>query len=112
MFKIEDMQMFGKDQMDVAQKSFMAFQKGMQTLTTEAVDYTKKSFEASTSHFEKLAGVKTFDKAIELQTDFAKAAYEGFVAQATKMGELSTAVAKDAYKPYEGIVAKATAAAK
>jgi hypothetical protein len=28
------------------------------------------------------------------------------VAQSTKLGELYTAVAKDAFKPYEGLVAK------
>ena len=31
----------------------------------------------------------------------------GAVAQLTKMGELYTALAKDAYKPFEGIVSKA-----
>jgi hypothetical protein len=35
-----------------------------------------------------------------------KTAYEGFVAQSTKMGELYANLAKDAFKPYEGLVAK------
>jgi hypothetical protein len=56
--------------------------------------------------------VKTLDKAIEIQTDYVKTAFEGAVAQLTKMGELYTALAKDAYKPFEGIVAKAVPAAK
>lgn len=112
MLKIEDMQTLSKDQMDVATKSFGALSKGIQSMTAETVDYSKKAFEASSSFFEKLAGVKSFDKAIELQTEFAKSAYEGFVAQATKMGEIATSVAKDTYKPYEGMMAKATAASK
>ena len=37
--------------------------------------------------------------AIQIQTEFAKQAYEGFVAQATKVSELYTRVASDALKP-------------
>ena len=59
---------------------------------------------------EKLFGAKSLDKAIEIQTDYAKTAYEGFVAQATKIGELYADLAKETYKPYEGFVAKATPA--
>ena len=46
-------------------------------------------------------------KAIEIQTDYAKSAYEGFVAQATKIGELYADLAKETYKPFEAYVAKA-----
>jgi len=59
---------------------------------------------------EKLFGAKTFEKAIEIQTDYAKSAYEGFVAQATKIGELYADLAKETYKPFEAYVAKATPA--
>ena len=55
---------------------------------------------------EKLLGAKSLDKAIEIQTDYAKSAYEGFVAQATKIGELYADLAKETYKPFEGYVAK------
>ena len=84
----------------------------MQAIAVESTDFAKKSFEQGTAAFEKLAGVKTLDKAIELQTEFAKTSFEGFVAQATKMGELYASLAKDAYKPFEGLVAKAIPAAK
>lgn len=113
MFKnIEDMQQFGKDQFEAASVSASALTKGIQTIATEASDFSKKSFEASTGLFEKLAGVKTLDKAIEVQTEFAKSAYESFIAQATKMGELYTSIAKEAYKPVEEAFAKVQAVAK
>ncbi len=51
--------------------------------------------------------MKSLEKAIEIQTDYAKSAYEGFVSQATKMGELYADLAKEAYKPFETLVAKA-----
>ena len=56
---------------------------------------------------KKLFGVKSLDKAIELQTEYAKTAYEGFVAKASKIGELYADLAKETYKPFESLIAKA-----
>jgi phasin family protein len=106
--QFETIQKAGKEQFDAAVKSLGVTTKGLQTVATETTDFAKKSFEASTAAFEKLAATKTLDKAIEVQTDFVKSAFEGYVAQATKLGELFTSIAKDAVKPYEGIIAKAT----
>jgi hypothetical protein len=103
----EDMQKTAKDNMDAATKAFGSFTKNAQTVSTEAADFAKKSYEANAAHVEKLFAVKTLDKAIELNTEFAKSAYEGFVAQATKMSTLYTDFAKDAMKPVEAAFAKA-----
>ena len=46
-------------------------------------------------------------KAIEVQTEYAKTAYEGFVAKASKIGELYADLAKETYKPFEILMAKA-----
>ena len=59
--------------------------KGLQAVATEMTDYSKKSFEKSRAHFEKLVGVKNVNEAIQLQSDFARFAYEDFVAEATKI---------------------------
>jgi hypothetical protein len=52
---------------------------------------------------EKLLGAKSFDAII--QTEYAKTAYADFVAQATKMGELHSNLAKAAFKPAEQAIA-------
>ncbi len=112
MQQFEAIQKVGKENVDAALKSFGAASKGMQTIAVESSDFTKKSFEQGTAVVEKLVAVKTIDKAFEIQADYAKSAYEAFVAQATKMGELYTAIAKDAFKPFEAVIAKATPAVK
>jgi phasin family protein len=106
MQQFDQFQKFGQENVDAAMKSFGAVTKGAQTIAVEAADYAKKSFEHSTATLEKLVGAKTLDKAVEIHTDYLKTAYESFVAQSTKMGELYAAVAKEAFKPLEGIVAK------
>jgi phasin family protein len=104
--QFDQFQNFGHDNLDAVVKAVGAVTKGAQTIAVEAADYARKSFEQSTATVEKLVGARTLDKAIEIQTAYLKDAYEGFVAQSTKLGELYTAVAKDAFKPYEGLVAK------
>jgi phasin family protein len=102
----EDLQQVGKDNMDMAMKSFGAVSKSAQAIVVEMTDYSKKAFEDSTAALEKLFGVKSLDKAIEVQTEFAKAAYEGFVAEATKISELYADLAKETYKPFETMMVK------
>jgi hypothetical protein len=107
---IEDVQKMSKDNMDATMKSFGVFSKTSQAIAAEVVDYSKKSFEDGSKVMEKLLGVKSLEKAIEIQTDYAKSAYEGFVAQATKMGELYADLAKETYKPFEAFAVKAAPA--
>ena len=102
----EDLQQVGKDNVDMALKSMGAFTKGSQAIAVEVADYSKKAFEDGTAALEKLFGVKSLEKAIEVQSEYAKTAYEGFVAKASKLGELYADLAKESYKPFEGMIAK------
>ena len=96
----------GKEQIDASETSSNAFPGGFQAIATAYGDYTKKSFEDTRSFVEKLQGVKSFDKAIEIQTEFAKSAFETFVAESQKIGALYGDLAKQAYKPFGGFAAK------
>ena len=104
--QFDQFQKFAQENVDAALKSFGAVSKGAQAIATEAADFARKSFEQGTATFEKLVGAKSLDKAIEIHTDYLKTSYEGFVAQSTKITELYANVAKEAFKPLEGIVAK------
>lgn len=106
MQSFEDASKLGKEFMDTGLKSFAALSKGVQSISVEATEFSKKAYEHGTGTLEKLMSAKSLDKAVEIQTDYAKQAYEGFVAQASRMSELYAEMAKDAYKPYESIVAK------
>ena len=108
----DELQKISKDNMDVAMKSFGAMSKGVQAIAVEVADYSKKSFEEGSAAAEKLFGAKTLEKAIEIQSDFAKSAYEGFVAGATRIGELYADLTKESYKPFEGFIGKVNGVAK
>ena len=100
-----------KEQINAATTSFASattFPAGFQAIVTACGDYTKKSFEDTRSFVEKLSGVKSFEKVIEIQTEFAKTAYETFVTESQKIGALYGDLAKQSYKPFGSFVTKAT----
>jgi hypothetical protein len=72
----------------------------IQTLVNAYEDYTKRSFEESRSFVERLMGVRSFDKAIEVQTEFARQAYVNFVAESQKICELYNELAKQILMPW------------
>jgi len=111
MVKIEDIQQYGKEHLDTVVASATTVQNGIQAIASAYGDYTKKSFEDTKSFVEKLSGVKSIDKAIEVQTEYAKSAYETFVAESQKIAALYTDLAKQTFKPLEGIAAKFAPAA-
>jgi hypothetical protein len=98
----------GKEQIDAAGASATTFPAGFQAIATAYGDYTKKSFEDTRSFVEKLSGVKSFEKAVEIQTEFAKTAYETFVTESQKIGALYGDLAKQSYRPFGGFIAKMT----
>jgi hypothetical protein len=98
---------FGKEWMDSTSRSVASLSSSAQGIATEVADYTKTAYEAGASTFEKLFAAKSLEAAMEIQTDYARKAYEGMVAETTKLSGLYTDMAKEAYKPFEQLVAKA-----
>ncbi|RXF75108.1 phasin family protein [Hansschlegelia zhihuaiae] len=103
----EDVQKFGRENMDLTLKSLGSVSKGFQAIAVEVADYSKKTFEDNSALVEKLLGAKTIDKAIEVQSAFVKSSYETYLARMTKIGELYADIAKESYKPVETALAKA-----
>ena len=85
-----------------------SFPVSIQTIANAYSDYTRKSLEETTSFVEKLTGVRSLDKAIEIQAEFAKQAYETFVAESQRICALYSELAKQIFKPFAGLLAKAT----
>jgi hypothetical protein len=109
MVNIEQIQQRGKEQVDAVMASAGNATKGVQAIATAYADYSKKSFEESKTFVEKLAGVKSIEKAVEIQTEYAKTAYELFMAETARIGELYKELAKETYKPLAGLAARPAA---
>jgi hypothetical protein len=106
----DQMRKLGYDSMSAALSSLGAWTNNMQAITAEITDYAKTSLEGWGAALEKLAGAKSFDKAVEVQGEYLSSAYGDFVAKATKLGELYVALAQEAHKPFASVFAKASTA--
>ena len=104
----EDFQKKSKDNYEAAMRSYGEVNKGLQAIGTRMTNYSKQAFEDATRTFESLLGAKSLEHAVEIQSQYAKKAYESWVAEATKIGEMYAAVARDAYKPVEQAVKTTT----
>jgi hypothetical protein len=102
----EEFQKVSKDGFDATVRSFGEVNKGFQAIAAEVTDYSKKAFEDGTRAFEQLIGAKTVEQALEIQTQYAKKAYDNYMAEVSKLGEMYVGLAKDAYKPVEAAFTK------
>lgn len=98
---------YGREFLDSGLESITAVTRDAQAISGEASNYAKTVFETGAAAVEKLASAKSIEKVVEIQTAYARQAYEGFVAEATKISELYADMAKHAYKPFESLVARA-----
>lgn len=75
-----------------------ALAKGVGKIAVEAMDYSQTSLKSNADLAKKLVAVKSFDEAMQVQTEHAKAACEASLAKAKKLGELFADLSKDAMK--------------
>jgi len=78
----------------------------LQTIANAYRDYTRKSIEEFGSFVEQLSGVRSLDKAMTVQSEFVKRAYETSVAESQKICELHNRLAKQALDPFKGLTGK------
>lgn len=102
--EMEDFTKFGQAGMDTALKAWGEWAKGWQAVTAEMTDYTKRSFEDGTKTFEKLATARTIEQVMEIQTSYAKRAYDDYMQQMTRIGSMYADLAKGSTKPFEQMV--------
>jgi phasin family protein len=104
----DEFQKRGKDNYDAMVRSYGELNKGFQAIAARWTEFSKRSFEDATRTWEQLIGAKSLDQALEIQTNYAKRAYDNWMAEASKIGEMYRSAARDAYKPVEKTVTKHT----
>jgi hypothetical protein len=105
----DNFQKIGKDKYDAMVRSYCELNKGLQAIATRWTEFSKQSFEDATRTFERLVSVKSLEQVFEIQSAYAKRAYDNWVAEASKLGEMYANVAREAYKPVEKAVTKKVA---
>jgi len=91
---------------DATMSRFGSLSKSAQAIAVEWADYSKRAFEQGTAATEKLSAPSRSTRHSRVQSDYVKSAYEGFVAESSKLAEL-TATRQRRSQAFEGHWSKA-----
>ena len=106
----DEVQKLSTANLEATTKVFGTLSKTTQAIAAEMADYSKRSYENGAKAMEKLFSVKSLDKAIEVQSEFAKSVFEDYSNQVTKLGQLYADLTKDTFKPIDAQMAKTSPA--
>jgi phasin family protein len=98
---------FNKGNLEAFAKAGQIWAAGVQDLTKQFAATAKASFDESVATFKALSTVKSVKEAMELQSGFAKTAFEKAVAESNKMADASIKLTEQTLAP---ITARVTAA--
>ena len=110
MSNAEQIQQATKDFGEAATTSAHTYATSLQTVASAHAAFAKQLMQHGAEFVSQLASIKEPVKLIELQSEYAKNAYETFVAETKRISELYSDLFKQATKPFEDLVAKNKAA--
>ena len=96
---LNDANAVSKQNLEAVVASVTAATKGAEALGAQAMAYSKAAFDNQVTAAKALAGAKSVQEIVELQTAFAKSALETYMAEVAKMSETVQASVKDSVKP-------------
>lgn len=88
-----------KKNLEAIVASATASAKGAEALGAQAMAFSKAVFDTQVSAAKSLAGAKSVQEVVELQTSFAKSALETYMAEFAKMSDTVSASVKESMKP-------------
>ncbi|WPZ36658.1 phasin family protein [Thalassobaculum sp. OXR-137] len=89
---------------DAFNKSFGIMTKGFEDVSKAWFSYTQSSVDAGVDFSKKVMGAKSVNEIVDLQNDFAKSSFDSFVAESTKLSEMSVKTANEAIEPIKARV--------
>lgn len=96
---VDDAAKLGKEQVDALVSASNVAAKGIETINAEVMAFTKHQIEDQISATKAMMGAKTLQELYDLQNDYLKSSLDAVMQQSTKLGELTTKLAKESFEP-------------
>ena len=96
---LNEMNTHSKQNLEAIVASATASAKGAEALGAQAMAFSKAVFDTQVNAAKSLAGAKSVQEVVELQTSFAKTALETYMAEFAKMSDTVSASVKESMKP-------------
>lgn len=95
----EDVAVAAKENVDAVVASSTIVAKGAEEAGKQVAAFTQSSAETAVANGKAALAVKTINELFELQTSFFKSSVENFIAESSKLQELTVKIANDAAAP-------------
>jgi hypothetical protein len=86
---------------EAASRSVGEINKGFQAIAAEMTDFSKRRFEDVFHAWEQLLRARSFGDVVEVQTRYAQRAYDAYMSEMSKLGEMHLGTARSASKSVE-----------
>ena len=96
---LNEMNTQSKQNLEAVIASATASAKGAEALGAQAMAFSKAVFDTQVNAAKSLAGAKSVQEVVELQTAYAKSALETYMAEFAKMSDTVSASVKESMKP-------------
>ena len=88
-----------KRNLEAVVESVTVATKGAETLSNQAMAYTKKAVEGQVEQARALTGARSVQEVVELQTNYAKTAMETYISEMNKTAEMMSSMMKETFRP-------------
>ena len=84
---------------EAASRSIIEFNKGLREIADEMNEYSKRSFEDVFRAWQHFLEARPLRQLVEIQTRHAQSAYEAYVEEISRLGELYLGLTRRSSKP-------------
>ncbi|WP_431858678.1 phasin family protein [Azospirillum sp.] len=95
----QDLAVLGQANLDAVVKANTILFKGFEDVSRQAAAFTQASFEKAAATGQSLLSVKSPQDAFALQSAFAQQSVQSFVAESTRLSQLSAKIVQEAFAP-------------
>jgi hypothetical protein len=93
---------------EAASRSFSEMNSGFQAIAAEMTDFSRRRFEDVVHAWNQLLRARSFGDMVEVQSRYAQKAYDAYMSEMSKIGEMYLGTARNATKPVEEISRRLT----
>lgn len=104
---VEELNEFNKGNLEAVVESTKVAAKGAEALGQQAADTARKNYEKATTAMKSFASVKSPTELFQLQSEYARSAFDSFVAESSKNTEAFLKLAGDVFQPLSNRIAVA-----
>ena len=87
-------------------RSYAELNKTLRTIAERWTDFSKQSLEDAIGTWQQMIIAKSPEQLHQIQSDYAKKAYDDWMAEMTKLGHMYSSAAPDTHNPVEQAVTK------